>query len=372
MDFYTAMLYRKLLRPLLFRLPPETAHEFALRALAWSPFPAPPKKETARWGALSRFGLDFPNPIGLAAGFDKNGIAVKPLAALGFGFLEVGTVTNLPQPGNDKPRLFRLPQDRALINRLGFNNHGAVALAERLKRGKPSNCVIGVNIGKSRAVAVEDAIPDYLASFQAVREVADYVTVNVSSPNTPNLRELQKPEALRELLQALQGASQRSKVEGQRSKAVPLLLKIAPDLAEGQLESIVKVAQTAGIAGLIATNTTITREGLLAARARARECGAGGLSGAPLFALSNRVLAKLYCLTGGKLPLIGVGGIFSAADAWAKICAGASLLQVYTGFVYQGPGFARELNEGLAALLAQHGFNSLDEAVGCRAEELGG
>ena len=170
MYFYTAMLYRKLLRPLLFRLPPETAHEFALRALAWSPFPAPPKKDTAQWGALSRFGLDFPNPIGLAAGFDKNGLAVKPLAALGFGFLEVGTVTNLPQPGNDKPRLFRLPLDRALINRLGFNNHGAAALAERLKRGKPSNCVIGVNIGKSRAVAVEEAIPDYLARGRCARQ----------------------------------------------------------------------------------------------------------------------------------------------------------------------------------------------------------
>ncbi len=369
------MLYRKLLRPLLFRLPPETVHELALHALAWKPSGAA-NNQAPPFGKLSRFGLNFANPIGLAAGFDKNGIAVKSLARMGFGFLEVGTVTNLAQPGNDKPRLFRLPQDRALINRLGFNNDGAAALAERLKLNKPNGCVVGVNIGKSRAVAVEDAIPDYLASFQAVREVADYVAVNVSSPNTPNLRELQKPEALRDLLQALQAENQSSefKVQGSKSGAgVPLLLKIAPDLSEDELESIVEIARTAGIAGIIATNTTISRDGLHTPAAQVLEYGAGGLSGAPLFTPATRVLAKLYRLTRGQLPLVGVGGIFSAADAWAKICAGASLLQIYTGFIYQGPGFASELNEGLAQMLAQSGFKSLDEAVGCRAdEEIGG
>jgi dihydroorotate dehydrogenase len=355
------MFYEKLLRPLLFRLPPETAHELAMRALAWMPARAG-GQSVAEWDALRRFGLDFANPIGLAAGFDKNGIAVKQLAALGFGFIEVGTVTNLPQPGNDKPRLFRLPTDRALINRLGFNNEGAAALAERLRRGKPSGCIVGVNIGKSRAVAIEEAIPDYLASFRAVREVADYVAVNVSSPNTPNLRELQKPQALRDLLEALQGENQ--------SLKLPLLLKIAPDLDEGPLENMVEAAQAAGVAGLIATNTTISREGLQTPPAQVANCGAGGLSGAPLFAPSTRLLARLYRLTQGRLPLVGVGGVFSAADAWAKICAGAGLVQVYTGFVYQGPDFARELNEGLAALLAQNGFKTLDEAVGCRADEL--
>jgi dihydroorotate dehydrogenase len=358
------MLYRKLLRPLLFRLPPETAHELALHTLACTPA----RESAAGFGNLRRFGLDFPNPIGLAAGFDKNGIAVRQLAGLGFGFIEAGTVTNLPQPGNEKPRLFRLPQDRALVNRLGFNNKGAAALAERLKCGRPTNCVVGVNIGKSRAVAVEDALPDYLASFRAVREVADYVTVNVSSPNTPNLRELQRSEALRELLEALREENESSRFKVQGSK--PLLLKIAPDLDEGQLESIVEVAETAGIAGLIATNTTVSREGLQTPSGEIAACGAGGLSGAPLFAASTRLLARVYCLTQGRLPLIGVGGIFTPEDAWAKICAGASLLQVYTGFIYQGPDFAHELNRGLAALLEQSGYKTLDEAIGCRAVEL--
>jgi dihydroorotate dehydrogenase len=358
------MLYEKILRPLLFRLPPETAHELALHALAWGPAGAFGARENAAaFGPLTRFGLNFTNPVGLAAGFDKNGVAVKSLAALGFGFLEVGTATHLPQPGNPKPRMFRLPADRALVNRLGFNNEGAAALAERLKKLRERPCVVGVNIGKSRAVAVGDAIPDYLASFAAVRDVADYVAVNVSSPNTPNLRELQQPDALRALLLALQGENRRG---------VPLLVKIAPDVDDEQLAALVEVATAAGVSGLIATNTTISRENLRSSPEQVEKCGAGGLSGAPLFAPSTRLLAKLYLLTRGRLPLIGVGGIFSAADAWQKICAGASLVQIYTGFVYQGPGFIRELNAGLAALLADSGHATLDAAVGSRAAELTG
>jgi dihydroorotate dehydrogenase len=338
----------------MFRLPPETAHELALHALAWGPARLFAAQATAPALQVSRFGLDFANPIGLAAGFDKNAVAVNSLAALGFGFLEVGTVTRLPQPGNPRPRLFRLAEERALINRLGFNNQGAAALARRLRAlpARPA-CVIGVNIGKSRAVALEAAIPDYLASFAAVSEVADYVAVNISSPNTPNLRELQRPQALQELLSALQAANREAK---------PLLVKIAPDLDDEQLAALTEVALASNVAGLIATNTTLSRASL-----RAPGAEAGGLSGAPLFAPATQLLAKLYLLTKGRLPLIGVGGIFSAADAWAKICAGASLLQVYTGFIYQGPGFIRELHTGLDKLLAASGFATLDEAVGCRA-----
>ncbi len=362
------MLYRKLLRPLMFRLPPETAHEIGLHALAWGP--AWVQRRAAgiysgpEWNLAPRSGLNFTNPIGLAAGFDKNGIAVKGLAALGFGFVEVGTVTHLPQPGNDQPRLFRLPADRALLNRLGFNNEGTEALAARL-RGvpRPAGCIIGVNIGKSRAVAVEDAIPDYLASFAAVRDVAGYVAVNVSSPNTPNLRELQEPAALAALLQALVASR-----DAGTQKRPPLLVKIAPDLDDTQLETLVETVVNAGVDGLIATNTTISRQGLHTPPARVAALGAGGLSGAPLLAASTRLLARLYTLTKGRLPLIGVGGIFTAADAWAKICAGASLVQVYTGFVYQGPRLALEIQEGLAQIMMQKGFKTLDEAIGSAAE----
>ena len=276
----------------------------------------------------------------------------------------MGTVTHLPQPGNDKPRLFRLPADRALLNRLGFNNQGATALAARLRgMPRPAGCIIGVNIGKSRAVAVEDAIPDYLASFAAVRDVADYVAVNVSSPNTPNLRELQQPAALSALLQAL--VASRDTGPGKRP---PLFVKIAPDLDEAQLETLVETVAAAGVDGLIATNTTISRKGLHTPPARVAALGAGGLSGAPLLAASTQMLARLYVLTKGQLPLIGAGGIFTAADAWRKICAGASLVQIYTGFVYQGPRLALEIQEGLTQIMAQQGFKTLDEAIGSAAK----
>ena len=367
------MLYRSLLRPLLFKLPPETAHEFALHALSLGLGPAALRRiaagQTARahFGELPRFGLSFKNPVGVAAGFDKNGLVARQLAALGFGFVEVGTVTNLPQPGNPRPRLFRLPLDRALVNRQGFNNEGADALARRLARTRP-DCVLGVNIGKSRVVPVEEATADYLASFETVRPHADYVTVNVSSPNTPNLRELQRADLLGELLGALQRRNRElAGMEGGRS--VPLLVKIAPDVNAGDLELLVEAARGAGVAGIIATNTTVARAGLRTDAARVAALGEGGLSGAPLRERSTRVVAALRRLTRGTLAIVGVGGIFNAEDAWEKICAGAGLVQLYTGFVYEGFHVARRINGGLAALVERHGFRTLDEAVGCRADE---
>lgn len=368
------MLYRSLLRPILFRLPPETAHELALRAVRlslgtrWMRRRAALRFKRSPGAELERFGLRFSSAVGLAAGFDKNGVAIEELAALGFGFIETGTVTHQAQPGNALPRLFRLPQDRALINRQGFNNHGAAALAARLSRQRP-DCILGINIGKSRIVPVEAAIDDYLASFELIYEHADYVVVNVSSPNTPHLRELQRADALAALLDALQQRSRVLAEKYERARELPLLVKIAPDLEMRELESIVGVAEGAQLAGIIATNTTTSRANLQTPATRVAACGEGGLSGAPLRERANEVIAALYRLTKGKLVIIGVGGIFNAADAWEKICAGASLVQLYTGFVYEGVGVIREINEGLEELVARHGFRSLDEAVGCRAAE---
>src|SRR5204862_1269740 len=261
------MIYRSILRPILFQLSPELAHEVALncltsildsksmRAVIASRYQISP------FGTLKRFGLEFDNPVGLAAGFDKNGRAADALWSLGFGFIEVGTVTHQPQSGNEEPRLFRLPEDHALINRLGFNNCGARELVANITRHRP-NCVLGVNIGKSRSAAIADAIPDYLATFETVYEVADYIAVNVSSPNTPNLRELQRHDLLSELLGALQERNRALALTKSRDRK-PLLVKIAPDLSDAELQSIVEVAAGAGVAGVIATNTTVNRDGLL-------------------------------------------------------------------------------------------------------------
>lgn len=363
------MLYRSLLRTLLFKLPPETAHEFALHALSLGLGSAAVRGARAtEFEGLRRFGLNFRNPVGVAAGFDKNGLVARPLARLGFGFVEVGTVTRLPQPGNPRPRLFRLPLDHALVNRQGFNNEGAEALAQRLAHARP-DCVLGVNIGKSRVVPVEEANEDYLASFETVRRHADYVAVNVSSPNTPGLRELQRADLLSSLLGALQRRN-RELAAAEGRAPLPLLVKVAPDLGAGELETIVGAALGAEVAGVIATNTTTARAGLRTQAARVAACGDGGLSGAPLRMRSTRVVAALRLLTRGALEIVGVGGVFSAEDAWEKICAGAGLVQLYTGFVYEGLGVARRINEGLASLVKRHGFRTLDEAVGCRAEEL--
>ena len=354
------MAYR-LLRPILFRLPPETAHELALHSLSL----LPPKffvRSGTSSNPITRFGLTFPNPVGLAAGFDKNGIALRSLAALGFGFIEAGTVTYHAQPGNPRPRLFRLSEDQALINRAGFNNDGAAAFARRVERQRP-DCVLGVSIGKSKITPLENAIEDYLSSFELVYKIADYVAVNVSSPNTPQLRELQQSQQLEALLSALQ--TRRRELE----KDVPLLVKLSPDLEHRDLEMIVEVIERVQIDGIIATNTTVSRANLRTDAKRVAAFGEGGLSGKPLKDRATRTIAELYQLTGGRIPLIGVGGIFTAEDAWEKIAAGASLVQLYTGFIYQGPRIAREINEGLAEILAREGFQNLDAAVGCRVKE---
>ena len=367
-------LYRSIVRPILFCLPAESAHELAINSFSLalrSDFVrrrVASKLGSAPFGELKRFGLAFSNPVGLAAGFDKNGTAAQALAALGFGFIEVGTVTSKAQPGNPKPRLFRLPADQALINRAGFNNWGATELAENVSRRRPG-CVLGVNIGKSRHVPIEAAIPDYLASFEAVYPVADYIAVNVSSPNTPNMRELQRADLLNELLNALQTRNRELAARDSNLDPRPLLVKIAPDLTEREIKSIVEVTQRNDIAGIIATNTTVKRDGLQTSRSTVEDCGEGGLSGAPLRRQSNEVIALLYRLTRGELPIIGVGGVFTAEDAWQKICAGASLIQLYTGFIYEGPAVAKRINAGLAVILKGKGFDSLDQAVGSGAQK---
>ena len=356
------MVYRSLVRPLLFRLPAETAHELALHSLSLVPSRLIAKRFSDPTLSIERFGLKFSNPIGLAAGFDKNGIALQPLAALGFGFIEAGTVTYHAQPGNPRPRLFRLSEDQALINRAGFNNEGAAAFARRVAQHRP-DCVLGVSIGKSKITPLENAIEDYVASFELIYKIADYVAVNVSSPNTPQLRELQQSQQLEALLSALQ--TRRRELQ----KDVPLLVKLSPDLEREDLEMIVEVIERLRIDGIIATNTTISRADLRTDAKRVASFGEGGLSGKPLKDRATRMIADLYQLTDGRIPLIGVGGIFTAEDAWEKIAAGASLLQLYTGFIYQGPRIAEEINQGLAAILAREGFPNLDAAVGCRVKE---
>ncbi len=337
----------------MFGLDAERAHEIGIKALEMGT--AAPFYADASFGTeIEMFGLKFVNPLGIAAGFDKNGIVVNQLASLGFGFVEVGTVTFRPQMGNPKPRMFRLPEDQALVNRLGFNNQGADIIVDRLSKLK-RKCIVGVNIGKNKDVPNEEAVENYLASFNRVHAVADYIAVNISSPNTPNLRELQKAESLDELLSALQG---RNRELGRK----PLLVKIAPDLTEAEIEACVDVCRRYEIDGIIATNTTIAREGLKTANSD--QIGAGGLSGKPLLARSNEVISTIYKYSGGHVPIVGVGGIFTAEDAFAKIAAGASLIQVYTGFVYGGPSFARDLNRGLARLLTERGFSVAADAVG--------
>jgi len=362
-----AILYRLLIRPVLFRLDPERAHRLTLWVLT----------RLARMPSLQRLmqqvrplehpvlqthvaGLHFPNPVGLAAGFDKSGVAVPAFPALGFGSVEVGTVTPRPQCGNPLPRLFRLPEDEAVVNRMGFNNDGADAVAARL-RGIPRRIPLGVNLGKNADTPLEQALDDYRAGLERLYDVGDYVVINVSSPNTPGLRGLHAHTQLSELLEGLQASNQalaRVRSLGPR----PLLVKIAPDLEPGALDDIVEAAQNCALGGIIATNTTIGRMGL---RTATRETG--GLSGRPLRQRSTEVIRYLYAHSHGRIPIIGVGGIFSAADAYEKICAGASLVQLYTGLIYQGPGLPHRINRGLVQLLQRDGFRHLSEAVGCAA-----
>jgi len=365
------MLYRAILRPLLFRLDAETAHECVMHCLERG------QSSPALCDLIERlydysdarleqelFGLRFKNPIGLAAGFDKNGRLIHILPCLGFGFLEIGTVTFRAQTGNPQPRLFRLPQHQALINRLGFNNEGAERVAERLERlGKPS-VPLGINLGKSRAVPLEEAPEDYLQSFRLLYPYADYFAINVSSPNTPGLRELQSSQHLSDLLQALN--AENAWLAGPAERAKPLLLKIAPDLDEPQLNEIIDVASLEKISGIIATNTTITREGL--SQDEASRYGEGGLSGRPLAARSTAIIGAIHRLRGGEpresLPIIGVGGILSGADAWEKIESGASLVQIYTGMIYHGPSIVRQINRALIDMIERSGYRNLRDVVG--------
>ena len=337
-------MYKKLIRPLLFLLPPEKAHDTTVLllqlALRIPLIPALLRRLfTLHDPRLERevFGLRFRNPVGLAAGFDKDARLVDAMATLGFGFVEIGTVTPRPQPGNPQPRLFRLPQDKSLINRLGFNNHGASAAAHRLAKRK-SNIIVGGNIGKNKTTPNERAVEDYASGFHTLYPVVDYFTVNVSSPNTPDLRALQDKEPLTELLRHLQILNK------QKPQPKPILLKIAPDLNEAQLDDIVDICLSLGIDGIIATNTTIARTPLQTDPAAVAAIGAGGLSGKPLRHRSTEVIRYLHQRSEGKIPIVGIGGIHSPQDALEKLEAGASLVQLYTGYVYEGPGLVKRIN----------------------------
>lgn len=337
---------------ILFRFEPETAHRLAIGALALDLHrAAPPPDPSLRTHIL---GLDFTSPIGLAAGFDKNGEAASGLLKLGFGFVEVGTVTPRPQPGNPKPRMFRLARDRAIINRLGFNNDGAEVVARRLSRRSGRPGIIGVNIGANRDS--KDRISDYVDGVDRFARLVSYLALNVSSPNTPGLRELQG-QALADLLGRVVAARDEATNGLHRT---PLLLKIAPDLDERALEAIARIVTQSGIDGLIVGNTTTSRAGLAADPNAAQS---GGLSGPPLFRRSTIVLAKIRRLVGADLPIVGVGGVEAAEDAFEKIAAGANLIQLYTGMIYRGHGIAAQISHDLAARLKTGGFGSVAEAV---------
>lgn len=286
------------------------------------------------------FGLKFKNPVGLAAGLDKNAVLIHELQCLGFGFVEIGTVTPLPQAGNDKPRLFRLPQDEAVINRMGFNNDGMEAIVARLKH-RPKGLIVGGNIGKNKSTPEENAVDDYVKCFNALHDYVDYFVVNVSSPNTPGLRALQGKEPLMKILQTLKD------LNGTKPKPKPILLKIAPDLEKEQLDDIIDVVLTTKIDGIVATNTTIAREPLTTQKSEVEAIGMGGLSGKPVKDKSTEVIRYLSQKSNKQIPIIGVGGIFTAKDAQEKLDAGASLVQVYTGFIYEGPSIAKNICKGL-------------------------
>jgi dihydroorotate dehydrogenase len=351
------------LRALLFRIPAETAHRLGmgvLRLLGAAP-------RLSRWTrarttrssvdlSIRACGLHFPNPIGLAAGLDKDAEAVPGLFALGFGSIEVGTVTPRAQPGNPQPRLFRIPEHQALINRMGFNNVGAEEVAARLRRLAWHPGPIGSNLGKNRDTPIERAVDDYVRCAQLLAPVSDYLVINASSPNTPQLRRLQEPERLTALLSGVQSSTEKT------GMAKPLLLKIAPDLSEKEVDAIVDIALACGIQGLIATNTTDQRP-----FQHRLSSEPGGLSGAPLRPLATQTIKRVYTRSGGRLAVVGVGGIFTGADAYEKIRAGASWVQVYTGFIYRGPGIAQSILRELEGLLKRDGYTSVTEAIGSSA-----
>lgn len=361
-------MYRRLLKPALFRLDAEEAHHLTLRVLGaasrvpvWPEVartlsaPADPRLRQTLWGR------SFVSPVGLAAGLDKNGEAVPAFWALGFGFLEVGTVTPLAQPGSERPRLFRLPPDAALVNRMGFNNAGTGVLHRRLAALPARPAPVWVNIGRNKATPNEEAPRDYLRCVRALQDVADAFVVNVSSPNTPGLRALQAADDLAALVRAV-----RAEVEEGRVRTLnrpPILVKLAPDLPPAAFEASVGAVLEAGADGLIVSNTTLSRDGLT----HPHRSQAGGLSGRPLRDRSTALVRDAYRLTRGRVPLVGVGGVFTPGDAYAKIRAGASLVEVYTGLIYEGPGLPSRLNRGLGRLLERDGFRNVAEAVGTDA-----
>lgn len=336
------------MRPLLFRLDAERAHGLALRALRARPGGRPQRADGPL--AIEVAGIRFPNPVGMAAGFDKDGEVPDALLALGFGFAEVGSITPLPQPGNPKPRLFRLERDRAVINRMGFNNGGAQAAAARLDARKHRPGVIGINIGANKDS--RDRVADYATMARIMAPLAQYIAVNISSPNTPGLRALQDESALRGLLDAV--------LEARGSNGPPVFLKVAPDLEPADIDAIARIALDRRLGALIVSNTTIARPPLASPGSEET----GGLSGAPLKDLAHQRLRDFRSATGGAIPLVGVGGIASADDAWARIRAGASLVQLYSAMVYEGPGIARRIARGLATRMKREGFASIAEAVG--------
>jgi dihydroorotate dehydrogenase len=352
-------MYRALRRAF-FLLPPERIHTWVFALLRVVTLPRPLRRVLRHWLrpqdpvlATTVFGVLFPGPLGLAAGFDKDGRGVHTWGALGFGYAEVGTVTARSQPGNPAPRLFRLPEDRALLNRMGFNNHGAGALAVRLARQSP-DVPIGVNIGKTKSTPPDAAVDDYAESARLVGPLATFLVVNVSSPNTPGLRDLQAVESLRPILSAVRAETTK-----------PVLVKIAPDLSDADVDEIADLAVDLGLAGIVATNTTVSRDGLVTAGVD--ELGPGGISGPPVAGRSAEVLRRLYRRVGDRLALVSVGGIENADDAWDRITSGASLLQAYTGFIYGGGLWAKHIHDDLARRLHEGGFASLTDAVGSAA-----
>jgi len=357
-------LHKKIIRPLLFRQDSEQAHNAVIKQLAWV------SRNSFTCGLVEKIygspslptevlGLKFPNPVGLAAGMDKHAAAVPGWSALGFGFCELGGVTWHAQDGNPKPRMFRAIPDEAVINRMGFNNSGAEAVAQKLTGWKNSGRwpahPVGINLGKSKITPLEKAAEDYANSFRALRELADFFVVNVSSPNTPNLRQLQDKAALSEIFEAIQGLN-----TGRR----PILVKVAPDLSFWALDEILELVKPCKIAGIVATNTTITRPSTSDVALQKIYAETGGLSGKPLRQRSTEIIRHLYKQTNGKVPIIGVGGIFSADDAWEKITAGASLVQCYTGLVYEGPGLAKKIVAGLNEKVSAGGLKDIHQAVG--------
>lgn len=365
-----SVFYKYVIRPVLFNLDPERAHDFAIDCLAWisnTSFLKSIIKSACHVSdprlQVSLLGIKFPNPVGLAAGFDKNCEALSSFPALGFGFVEIGTITSHAQPGNPKPRLFRLPGDSAIINKFGFNNDGAETIAGRLASLKTLDIPIGVNIGKLKTTPIEEAPQNYVESFKTLYPYGEYFVINVSSPNTPDLRTLQCEDYLEPLLSAILRERERQ-IRNRLSKK-PVFVKISPDCTENELDKILDIVMRLGIDGIIATNTTIGRDGLSTRSELVPS--EGGMSGFPLREKSTKVIKYIFKRTNGKIPIIGVGGIFSAQDALEKIMAGASLVQVYTGMIYEGPFIVKNIIQGMLRFIDKEGVKNLSDIIGRNA-----